>query len=70
MSLASAMHQAVDALSIPHPSSPICAHVTISMGVVHVHEDFSGDQNDSLELADEALLQAHQQQERVVLVSR
>ncbi|MDK1288587.1 diguanylate cyclase domain-containing protein [Pseudoalteromonas umbrosa] len=70
MSLASAMHQAVDALSIPHPCSPICAHVTISMGVVHVHEDFSGDQNDSLELADEALLQAHHQQERIVLVSR
>ncbi|MBQ4811747.1 diguanylate cyclase response regulator [Pseudoalteromonas luteoviolacea] len=70
LALASAMHQAVDALEIPHPCSPICAHVTISVGVVHVSDDFSGDQTESLVEADEALVKAHQLQERVVLVNR
>jgi diguanylate cyclase (GGDEF)-like protein len=68
--LAQSMHKAVDALQIPHQSSPICAHISVSVGVVHIENDFSGDEQEVFKLADSALLQAHAQQERVVLVNR
>jgi diguanylate cyclase (GGDEF)-like protein len=48
----------VRALEIVHPSSPISANVTISLGVATVVPAISGSANDLLNLADKALLQA------------
>ena len=68
--LAKQMHDVIDALKIPHKSSPICAHVSISIGIVHVAKDFSGSEQDVLRLADDALVKSHLQQERVTILSR
>ncbi len=64
------MHDVIDALKIPHKSSPICAHVSISIGVVHIDRDFSGSDQEVLKTADDALVQSHMQQERVTILSR
>lgn len=64
------MHDVIDALKIPHKSSPICAHVSISIGVVHIDRDFSGSDQKVLKTADDALVQSHMQQERVTILSR
>ena len=64
------MHDVIDALKIPHKSSPICAHVSISIGIVHIDRDFSGSDQEVLKTADDALVQSHMQQERVTILSR
>ena len=64
------MHDVIDALKIPHKSSPICAHVSISIGIVHIDRDFSGSDQEVLKTADDALVQSHMQQERITILSR
>ncbi|TLX46308.1 diguanylate cyclase response regulator [Pseudoalteromonas phenolica] len=64
------MHDVIDALKIPHKSSPICAHVSISIGIVHIDKDFNGSDQDVLKIADDALVKSHMQQERVTILSR
>ncbi|BBN82468.1 diguanylate cyclase response regulator [Pseudoalteromonas sp. A25] len=68
-SLCQAMHDAVDQLLLPHKASPICAHVSISIGTVIVNRDFSIGIACCLKAADDALSQAHANQERIVVVS-
>jgi len=68
--LAEHMHKVVDDLKIKHESSPICAHISISIGIVHIQNDFSGSEQEVLNLADDALVQSHMQQERVIMLNR
>lgn len=70
LAFAQQLHELIDALKIPHKSSPICAHVSISIGIVHVENDFNGNEQEVLKLADDALVKSHMQQERVILLSR
>jgi diguanylate cyclase (GGDEF)-like protein len=64
------MHTVIDCLKIAHGSSPICAHLSISIGIVHITSDFFGNELQVFKLADSALHQAHQQQERVVVINK
>ncbi|MCF6436834.1 diguanylate cyclase [Pseudoalteromonas sp. MMG022] len=64
------MHDAIDKLLLPHKSSPICAHVSISTGMVLVEKEFSFGVAKCLQYADNALMQAHVNQERMVLLMR
>ncbi|MCC7419973.1 MAG: diguanylate cyclase [Planctomycetaceae bacterium] len=52
------IREQVGDLGIVHPSSPISAHVTISIGVATVVPTRSGSANDLINLADKALYQA------------
>lgn len=70
LAFAKQMHDLIDALKIPHKRSPICAHVSISIGIVHIENDFSGSEQDILKLADDALVKSHMQQERTIILSR
>ncbi|TMP43695.1 diguanylate cyclase response regulator [Pseudoalteromonas citrea] len=67
---ASHMHDAIDCLMIAHGTSPICAHLSISIGIVHIATDFGGNEMQVFKLADSALHQAHQHQERVVVINK
>lgn len=68
--VAAQMHDAIDSLLISHSASPICAHLSITIGIVHITTDFSDNEQQVFKLADAALQQAHQDQERVVLINR
>jgi diguanylate cyclase (GGDEF)-like protein len=68
--LAKQMHKVVEDLKIRHESSPICAHVSISIGVVHIESDFSGSEHEILKLADDALVKSHIQHERTIVLNR
>ncbi|MBE0367158.1 GGDEF domain-containing response regulator [Pseudoalteromonas aurantia] len=68
--VASQMHDAVDSLLITHSTSPICAHLSISIGIVHITTNFNDNEQQVFKLADSALQQAHQHQERIVLINR
>ncbi|CAM4095680.1 diguanylate cyclase domain-containing protein [Pseudoalteromonas byunsanensis] len=64
------MHDAIDKLLLPHKSSPICAHVSISTGIVLIEKEFSLGVAKCLQYANSALSQAHVNQERMVLLMR
>lgn len=64
------MHDVIDTLKIPHQSSPICAHVSISIGIAYIDKDFNGSDQEVLKIADDALVKSHMQQERVTILSR
>ncbi|WP_105169059.1 diguanylate cyclase domain-containing protein [Pseudoalteromonas sp. T1lg23B] len=64
------MHDAIDKLMLPHKSSPICAHVSISTGIVLIEKEFSLGVARCLHYADSALSQARINQERMVLLMR
>ncbi|RZM84199.1 diguanylate cyclase response regulator [Pseudoalteromonas rubra] len=65
--VAEAMHKAVAALAIRHPQSPICAHVTVSVGICYTKADFSRAHRDPLDLAATALNEARERQQKAVL---
>ncbi|TMO96510.1 diguanylate cyclase response regulator, partial [Pseudoalteromonas sp. S3178] len=60
----------IDCLMVAHGTSPICAHLSISIGMVHIATDFGGNEQQVFKLADSALYQAHQYQERVVVINK
>ena len=68
--LAKQMHKVVEDLKIRHESSPICAHVSISIGVVHIESDYRGSEHEILKLADDALVKSHIQHERTIVLNR
>ncbi|KAF7774387.1 hypothetical protein PCIT_a0823 [Pseudoalteromonas citrea] len=70
LEVASQMHEAIDRLMIAHGTSPICAHLSISIGIVHIATDFDENELQVFKLADSALQQAHQHQERVVVINK
>jgi two-component system, chemotaxis family, response regulator WspR len=59
--VAEAMRRAVDALGIPHESSSVCGHVTISLGVSSVTPAASAAYSEMVRQADEALYAAKRQ---------
>ncbi|CAH9049451.1 Regulator of RpoS [Pseudoalteromonas holothuriae] len=68
--LTTAMHDAIDKLLLSHQCSPICAHVSISIGIVYTRESFSLGVTNCLQQADCALVAAHTNQERMVMINR
>ncbi|NOU52622.1 diguanylate cyclase [Pseudoalteromonas sp. JBTF-M23] len=68
--LCDSMHDAVEQLLLPHKASPICAHVSISIGTTIVSKDYSLGIAHCFKDADGALCAAHANQERMVMVNR
>ncbi|NEV64745.1 diguanylate cyclase domain-containing protein [Thiorhodococcus minor] len=65
--IASYLLSVIDGLAIPHPSSPIAQHVTLSMGVVSVDPDANIQPAGIIEAADRALYAAkHGGRNRIV----
>ncbi|WP_440055295.1 GGDEF domain-containing response regulator [Pseudoalteromonas sp. T1lg65] len=62
------VHDAINELQISHMASPICAHVSVSIGAVRLKAQASYTAKRIIGMADEALSHAHQQQQAVVLV--
>lgn len=60
--LAQALQAAVAELAVPHQTSPICAHVSVSIGVVHVNEHAGHTLEKLVATADSALAKAQAQQ--------
>jgi PleD family two-component response regulator len=67
LEVADAIHKAVAALAIPHPASPTCAHVTVSVGICYTKADFSRDHCEPLDQAAMALNDARERQQKAVL---
>jgi diguanylate cyclase (GGDEF)-like protein len=70
LELANALHDAVDQLLLPHQRSPICAHVSISIGVAFIASQAGTDVNACLQYVNDALSEAQKSQQRLVLKSR
>jgi diguanylate cyclase (GGDEF)-like protein len=61
LDVAEAMRRGVDALGIPHDSSSVCGHVTISLGVASATPAVSATHAETVRQADEALYAAKRQ---------
>jgi diguanylate cyclase (GGDEF)-like protein len=66
--IAEQMRVGLEKLAIPHPSSPVAAHVTISLGVASAEAHADGSPAELLAAADRALYRAkHEGRNRVVV---
>ncbi|MEJ6475311.1 GGDEF domain-containing response regulator [Pseudoalteromonas piscicida] len=74
--IAQTLHDEVNTLKIPHIASPICAHVSVSVGAVHVYIDTHCVQADTqhksevgelIKMADNALALAQKQQSTIYI---
>ncbi|HVL00982.1 MAG TPA: diguanylate cyclase [Dongiaceae bacterium] len=61
LKLAEQMRQNVESLAIPHPRSPLGAHVTVSLGLTTALPNMQNSPTQLLRLADEMLYQAKQE---------
>ncbi|MDW7547508.1 diguanylate cyclase [Pseudoalteromonas sp. McH1-7] len=66
-SIAQSLHDAVNALKIPHIASPICAHVSVSIGAVHIEQHKTLELNELIKNADSALAEAQKQQSTIFI---
>nr|WP_316829180.1 diguanylate cyclase [Pseudoalteromonas piscicida] len=51
----------------PHIASPICAHVSVSIGAVHIENHCSNELAELIKVADTALAAAQKQQSMVFI---
>ena len=65
--IAEVLHDSVNALKIPHIASPICAHVSVSIGAVHIENHCSSELSELIKMADSALAVAQKQQSTVFI---
>ncbi|TMN37130.1 diguanylate cyclase [Pseudoalteromonas sp. S2755] len=65
--IAEALHDSVNALKISHIASPICAHVSVSIGAVHIETHCSSELSELIKMADNALAVAQKQQSTVFI---